>query len=123
MYSLLITAVVLVIIDGIYLSFMKPYFNKQIKAVQGSDMKINITATILCYIFIIFGLYYFIIVPKKSVRDAFLLGIVIYAIYETTSKALLTKWKWSTVIIDTIWGGILFALTTWIMKKLMKIKM
>jgi uncharacterized membrane protein len=123
MYSLLITAVVLVIIDGIYLSFMKPYFNKQIKAVQGSDMKINITATILCYIFIIFGLYYFIIVPKKSVQDAFLLGIVIYAIYETTSKALLTKWKWTTVIIDTLWGGILFALTTWIMQKLMKLKM
>jgi uncharacterized membrane protein len=123
MYSLLITAIVLVIIDGIYLSFMKPYFNQQIKAVQGTDLNINITATILCYIFIIFGLYYFIIVPKKSVQDAFLLGIVIYAIYETTSKALLTKWKWSTVIIDTIWGGILFALTTWIMKKILKIKM
>jgi uncharacterized membrane protein len=123
MYSLLITAIVLVIIDGIYLSFMKPYFNQQIKAVQGTDLNINITATILCYIFIIFGLYYFIIVPKKSVQDEFLLGIVIYAIYETTSKALLTKWRWSTVIIDTIWGGILFALTTWIMKKILKIKM
>jgi uncharacterized membrane protein len=121
MYKLLITAVVFVIIDGIFLSMMKPYFENQVKLVQGSGIKINITATLLCYVFLIFGIYHFIIVPKKSVQDAFLLGLVIYAVYETTSRALLTKWKWSTVFIDTLWGGILFALTAWIMKKLVKI--
>ena len=110
MYKMLITAIVLVVIDGIYLSMMKPYFDNQVKLVQGSALKINITATILCYVFII--------QPNKSVQDAFLFGIVIYAVYETTSRALLTKWKWSTVIIDTLWGGVLFALTAWIMKKI-----
>jgi uncharacterized membrane protein len=118
MYKLLITAIILVIIDGIFLSMMKPYFDNQVKLVQGSVLKVNITATILCYVFLIFGLYHFIIKPNKSVQDAFLFGIVIYAVYETTSRALLTKWKWTTVFIDTLWGGILFALTTWIMKKI-----
>ena len=121
MYKLLITAVVFVIIDGIFLSMMKPYFENQVKLVQGSALKVNITSTLLCYVFLIFGIYYFIIQPNKSVQDAFLFGIVIYAVYETTSRALLTKWKWSTVIIDTLWGGILFALTAWIMKKVVKI--
>jgi len=121
MYKLLITAVVFVIIDGIFLTMMKPYFENQVKLVQGSALKVNITATILCYIFLIFGIYYFIIQPNKSVQDAFLFGIVIYAVYETTSRALLTKWKWSTVFIDTLWGGILFALTAWIMKKATKL--
>lgn len=121
MYKLLITAIVFVIIDGIFLTMMKPYFENQVKLVQGSALKVNITATILCYVFLIFGIYYFIIQPNKSVQDAFLFGIVIYAVYETTSRALLTKWKWSTVFIDTLWGGILFALTAWIMKKMVKL--
>lgn len=121
MYKLLITAIVFVIIDGIFLTMMKPYFENQVKLVQGSALKVNITATLLCYVFLIFGIYYFIIQPNKSVQDAFLFGIVIYAVYETTSRALLTKWKWTTVFIDTLWGGILFALTAWIMKKVVKI--
>jgi uncharacterized membrane protein len=121
MYKLLLTAIVFVIVDGIFLSMMKPYFENQVKLVQGSGIKVNITATILCYVFLIFGIYYFIIQPNKSVQDAFLFGIVVYAVYETTSRALLTKWKWSTVFIDTLWGGILFALTTWVMKKMVKL--
>ena len=121
MYKLLITAIVFLIIDGIFLTMMKPYFENQVKLVQGSALKVNITATILCYVFLIFGIYYLIIQPNKSVQDAFLFGIVIYAVYETTSRALLTKWKWSTVFIDTLWGGILFALTTWVMKKVVKL--
>lgn len=121
MYKLLITAIVFVIIDGIFLTMMKPYFENQVKLVQGTALKVNITATLLCYVFLIFGIYYFIIEPNKSVQDAFLFGIVIYAVYETTSRALLTKWKWSTVFIDTLWGGILFALTAWIMKKMVKL--
>jgi uncharacterized membrane protein len=46
------------------------------------------------------------------VLDAFLLGIVIYGVYETTSYALLKKWKLSIVLMDTLWGGVLFGLTT-----------
>jgi len=121
MYKLLLTAIVFVIIDGIFLSMMKPYFDNQVKLVQGSTLNVNITATILCYVFLIFGIYYFIIEPNKSVQDAFLLGLVVYAVYETTSRALLTKWKWTTVFIDTLWGGVLFALTAWIMKKMVKL--
>lgn len=118
MYKIFFTAIIFVIIDGIYLSFINPYFNQQIKLVQGTDIKMNLTAAILCYVFLIFGIYHFIIQPNKSVQDAFLLGLVIYAVYELTNRALLTKWKWSTVLIDTLWGGILFAITTWIIKKI-----
>ena len=121
MYKLLLTAIVFVIIDGIFLTMMKPYFENQVKLVQGSALKVNITATLLCYVFLIFGIYHFIIQPNKSVQYAFLFGNVIYAVYETTSRALLTKWKWTTVFIDTLWGGILFALTAWIMKKMVKL--
>ena len=69
-------------------------------------------------VFLIVGINYFIIKPKKSVSDAFLLGIVIYGVYETTNYALLKNWSILTVIIDTLWGGILFAITTYIINLL-----
>jgi uncharacterized membrane protein len=115
-YILLISAIVFVCIDFFYLNFMKNYFNKQVQAIQGTPIKMNILATLLCYIFLIFGLNYFIIKPKRSVSDAFLFGIVIYGVYETTNWAIFSKWSPLSVIIDTLWGGILFALTTSIIK-------
>jgi uncharacterized membrane protein len=110
--DILILGVTLLVLDGIYLYNIKNYFMKQIESVQFSPIKINYAGAALCYVFLIFGLYYFIIREKRSLMDAFLLGIVIYGVYETTSIALLKKWKWQTVFMDTLWGGILFALTT-----------
>jgi len=115
-YRFLISAVLFVVFDFIYLSLIKNMFMKQITVVQGSAVKMDLLATILCYIFLIVGINYFIIQPRKSVSDAFLLGLVIYAVYETTNKALFSKWSWTTVIMDTLWGGVLFALTTWCVK-------
>ena len=103
---------VLLVLDGIYLFAMQNYFLNQIKCVQGSGIELNVYASIGVYILIVFGLYYFIIREKKGVFDAFLLGIVIYGIYELTSLALLKEWSVKTVVMDSLWGGVLFALTT-----------
>jgi uncharacterized membrane protein len=113
-YKLLVSAIVFVFIDSIYLNLISNYFSNQVKDVQGSPIKMNILATLLCYIFLIFGINYFIIKPNRSIQDAFLLGLVIYGVFETTNMALFAKWSWLTVIMDTLWGGILFALTTYI---------
>ena len=92
--------------------FVKNIFDLQIRSVQGSSIKVDILAFVLCYIFIAFALYYFVIREKKNALYAFLLGISIYAIYELTNKAILNNWKWSTVLMDTVWGGCLFAIVT-----------
>ena len=61
---------------------------------------------------------YFIIIPKKSHIDAFVLGLVIYGVYEGTNYAILKKWPLKIVIMDTLWGGILFALTSFFVNSL-----
>jgi hypothetical protein len=114
----LVSAILFVVIDFVYLNLIKNYFANQVKIVQGSPLQINLLGTVLCYIFLIFGLNYFIIKPKKSAYDAFLLGILIYGVFETTNYALFSKWSLLTVIMDTVWGGILFALVTFIINKL-----
>ena len=120
-FLMLISAIVFITIDFVYLNLMKAYFESQIKKIQGSAIKFNLLGAAICYIFLIFGINYFIIKPRKSVNEAFLLGLVIYGVYETTNYALLSNWSILTVIIDTLWGGILFALTTFIINKLRNI--
>ncbi len=44
--------------------------------------------------------------------------MVIYGVYETTNYALLKNWSILTVFIDTLWGGLLFAFTTYIINML-----
>lgn len=117
-YWMLISAILFIFIDFVYLQLIKSYFEKQIQDVQGSSMQVNFLGVVLCYVFLIIGINYFIIKPRKSVTDAFLLGIVIYGVYETTNYALFKKWSLLTVFIDTLWGGILFALTTYIINML-----
>jgi uncharacterized membrane protein len=114
----LLTAIILVILDGVYLNLIQKYFNKQIKSIQGTDIKMNYTSAVITYIFLIFGLNYFIIQKHKSVKEAALLGLVIYAVYEFTNLTLFTNWSILTVLIDTTWGAVLFALTTAIVYKI-----
>ena len=111
-------SIILMAVDFLYLKSISCYFKKQIFNVQNSSMKIDYTAAILCYFLLCVGLYYFIISKKRPVIEAFLLGLIIYGVYETTNKAILTKWKWTTVLLDGIWGGILYAITTFLTYRL-----
>ena len=117
-FYLLLSAIVLITIDFMYLQSIKSYFQKQVQSVQGSAMQINYLGAAICYIFLIVGINYFIIKPNRSVKDAFLLGLVIYGVYETTNYALFKNWSIITVLIDTLWGGALFAITTYIVNML-----
>jgi uncharacterized membrane protein len=110
--EILITFVVFIALDSIYLTSMKQFFDNQVKSIQGSAIQMNLLAAVLCYISLVFGVYYFIIREKKSLFEAFLLGLVIYTVYEFTNWALFKNWKLTTVIMDSLWGAILFTLTT-----------
>jgi len=116
--NILLSLLILVSIDSIYLYFIKPLFEKHISIIQNSPLKINMHGAIICYIFLVFGLNYFILSPNKGVMDAFILGLVIYAVFESTSLALFKKWPYYFVFIDTLWGGILLALTTYIIRRI-----
>ena len=79
-------------------------------------MQFRPLGAILCYAFLIFGLNYFILQKSRSCKEAFLLGLLIYGVYETTSYTLLHDWPLSAVLLDTLWGGTVLAMTTYITK-------
>ena len=114
MKILLTSSIIMLALDSAFLYLITPLFKRQIKAVQKSPLELNMTGTIISYLFLILGLNYFILKDHKSVMDAYILGLVIYGVYEGTSMALLKDWRLETLLLDTAWGGVLFAGTTYL---------
>ena len=117
--NILLPTIILLFLDSIFLFFSKKMFDEQIASVQRVSIQINYVGVILSYLFIILGLYFLIIKPKRSVYEAFILGVVIYGVYETTNYATLKRWNPKIVIMDTLWGGILLSTTTYLSYKFM----
>ena len=102
------------LLDFAFLFLNRDNFERQIIQVQRVSLQMKPIGVVLCYLFLVTGLYYFILRENKTPLEAFLLGIVIYGVYETTTYAVLKNWKFTTLVADTLWGGILFYLTTYI---------
>ena len=114
--SYFLFAIIFTLIDSIYLKSMSSFFNKQINAIQKTNIKMDYLAAILCYLTLTIGIYYYGIKQKMSYTEIFFLGIFVYGVYEFTNKAILTNWTWSTVALDTLWGGILFTSSVYFYK-------
>lgn len=112
--DILVPAIVLICIDFVYLSSFGGKFVELIERIQYSKFNMNFIGVFGSYLFIVFALYYFIIKEKKSVFDAFVLGVVLYGVFDFTNIALFKKYDLVIALIDTLWGGILLASTTFI---------
>lgn len=112
--ELIVPATILLVLDFIFLGANQKMFENQIISVQRTALQMKPLGAIACYIFLILGLYYFIIRRRRSIGEAFLLGLIIYGVYETTTYSLLKNWNIHTVMVDTLWGGVLFGFTTFL---------
>lgn len=114
-YLALVSLVCILALDAMYIMFVsKNMFNTMMRAIQGTAIQPKYLAIAVTYLFIFLSYFYFIILKHGSIQDAFVLGVTTYAIYELTNYSLITKWSPQVVLIDTLWGGILFALTRWL---------
>ena len=120
-YSLIISSILLVLIDSVYLSMIgKPLFEKTVAAIQGSKLVVNMPPAIFTYILMAIILNDFIISANKPAFDAFILGFCAYGIFDFTNLAIFKNYTLKTAIMDTLWGAILFYITTLITYKVKK---
>ena len=120
-YSLIISSILLVLIDSVYLSMIgKPIFEKTVAAIQGSKLSVNMPPAIFTYILMAIILNYFIISANKPAFDAFILGFCAYGIFDFTNLAIFKNYTLKTAIMDTLWGAILFYITTLLTYKIKK---
>ena len=120
-YLLIISSILMVFIDLVYLSMIgKSSFEKTVSAIQGSKLVVNMPPAIFTYILMAIILNYFIISANKPAFDAFILGFCAYGIFDFTNLAIFKNYTLKTAIMDTLWGAILFYVTTLITYKVKK---
>ena len=114
--NLLLSTVLILVIDSIYLKTYGPLFQTLIKNIQGTELKLNLYGAFFSYLCIVVLFNYFVIYKNASLFEAFLIGFLTYGIFEGTNKALFSKWTTNVMIIDSLWGGLLFAIVLYILK-------
>ena len=119
--SFIIIGIIVFCIDLIFLNSLFSKFTKQIKIIQNKEVIVKKIPAFISYLLLTIALYYFIIRKKDNyktnnelIKDAVILGSLIYGIFDATNLTLFNKWTVDLFIIDTIWGGILFGLSTYL---------
>ncbi len=103
--------VILLAVDFLYLSFSSTFAKAMFERIQGSPMKFNYLAAAIVYLV----LAYLLTRPYvDSATTAFGLGMATYAVYDFTNLATLKNYSVQFAIMDTLWGGTLFALAHFI---------
>jgi uncharacterized membrane protein len=121
-FHIIFIILLLLAFDAIYIYFMKDTFGELVRSIQGESLVLDkraLIGAVICYILLATGLYYFAISKtNSSVLDAFLLGLVIYGVFDSTNFVMFKKWDWRVMVIDGIWGGVLFSIVYSIFLKL-----
>jgi uncharacterized membrane protein len=116
--KIILPLVIILILDSIFIYSHYDDFSTQVIRIQKTAMTVNPIGVFLSYFFIVAILYYFILRKNQSPNDALILGVCSYGIYDATSYALLKNWNPTLAMKDTLWGGILFYITTWLVYKI-----
>ncbi len=109
---------ILLILDLIWITVRKKFYFTFYNSVQGSELKINYKYAFLAYLVIAFTLWNFIIKKKGSITDAVILGACLYAVYDLTNQATLSRWTLEMTITDVAWGAILSGLSVYIYSRI-----
>ena len=118
MKTFLTILVIMLLLDSVYLYLTKSIFGELVAKIQRTAIQFRIEGAIIVYLLLALGLYYFIVKPGLSAWEAGLLGLVIYGTFDFTNYAMFKNYDLKTAIMDTVWGSVLFALTTRILREL-----
>ena len=118
MIPVLVYAILFILVDSIYLSYISGPYGDMIKKIQGEKMVMKIAPAIVVYLSLVGAWYIFIYNERdkysyfENIKRAGLLGFFIYSVYDFTNMAIIKDYSLYLAIIDSLWGGILYMITT-----------
>jgi uncharacterized membrane protein len=100
------------VLDAIYITLTyRLLFERTLTKINNTThVKIKYWSAILFYFITAIGFYFFLERDRKPLYYSFLFGLFIYSFYEITNYTIIESWSLQTVIIDSLWGGVLFLL-------------
>ena len=110
--TIILIVLIMVALDSVYLFLTKSLFGEMVAKIQRTAMQFRLEGAVVVYLLLAIGLYYFIVKPGLNAWEAALLGLVIYGTFDFTNYAMFKNYDLKIAIMDTVWGSLLFALTT-----------
>ncbi len=114
----LLPIVLILICEKIWFSFSGEFLKdqlSQIALIKDNEFDIRIDSAILTYLVMSFSISYFVFTINfpdsliQAISRGFLLGLVIYGVFDLTNRTILTHYSWKLVIVDMIWGTMMYS--------------
>lgn len=115
MRELVLVSVILLTLDYVYLSNFgaKPFLN-MVEKIQNEKTILKLPAAVVSYVLLILAVHQIVLEKPDNYRRAFMIGLIIYGVFDATNMALFNKYDITVAIEDSIWGGVLFATTLYL---------
>lgn len=128
LFRFLYVSLLALVIDFAWIQWiMKSKYVEMIPKIQKSPLTIRYIPVFLSYLTIIFPIVFFTLPNirkesrwKDSLFYGGLLGVFMYGMFSFTNYALIKNWTLEVVMLDTIWGGILYTIVSYIASFLTK---
>jgi len=117
----ILATIILLVLDFLWLGlFMGGKYTPLVKAIQGSELKMNPYSAAAAYLLMVVALNMFVIKYNFTYLETFIFGVCLYGVYDFTNGAIFGKWDFNLAIIDILWGGLVYLLAHYLSDYLIK---
>lgn len=114
--KVLCVSIFILVIDITFITLNKKMWETDVLSIQGSPLNIRYKFGAIAYMLIITGVCTFVLFSDtkttlEKVGLGFLWGLITYGIFDFTNLSLFSNYKLETAIIDTLWGGVMVAVS------------
>jgi uncharacterized membrane protein len=86
---------------------------KLVFRIQGSDLSLRYAPAFVVYLALAY-----LVLQVETPLEAFKMGVAVYAVYDFTNLAMFKNYTLSFAIMDSLWGGVLFALVRYALNRI-----
>jgi uncharacterized membrane protein len=113
-----VAGIVFMALDALWLGVIaKSFYKEQLGSLLTTQP--DWLMALCVYIFMIAGFLWFVFPQVQMTRSVLQamqygarFGVIVFGVYECTNAAIIAGWPVYVVVIDTIWGGILYAVVS-----------
>jgi len=108
------TAVLLLaVVDLPWLLLIGETAQKLVHRIQGSELTLKFLPAFVVYLALAY-----LVLQVETPMEAFKMGVATYAVYDFTNLAMFKNYTLSFALMDTLWGGVLFALVRYALNRI-----
>ena len=113
----LVILVTLLTIDFIWIGYItKQAWSELIETVQKTPLSVRLDWAFLTYLVMALGIYGLVLRSDEFTiyQRAFILGLVMYGVFDGTNRALFNDWTLNMSMMDVAWGTVLVVVTVYL---------